>query len=115
MDIATHIEALERALLTEEVRTSREQFTPLLDAQFFEFGSSGRVITVEPNDTSLGVVNMTLSHFELHPINETAVLATYRVYNGLTNITSLRSSIWRFDGTNWRMFFHQGTNEQQNV
>lgn len=111
MNIAEHIETLERALLNEEVRTNREQFAPLLDSQFFEFGSSGRIITVDEQDTSLGIVDMTLSDFALHPINDTAVLATYRIYNAVTGISSLRSSIWRFDGKHWRMFFHQGTNE----
>lgn len=112
-NLASHIEALERALLTEQVRTNQQAFLPLLHDAFFEFGSSGRIISIAEDDVTLGVVDMSLSHFQLHVLSEQAVLATYRIVNHATNKTSLRSSIWRFDGTSWRLFFHQGTNTEE--
>ncbi|MNR67917.1 hypothetical protein D3C85_1921600 [compost metagenome] len=52
---------------------------------------------------------MILSGFELHPLSETAVLATYRILNEETGGATLRSSIWKLKDGRWQMFFHQGT------
>ena len=102
---------LEEKLLKPEIRTSKEELTNILSENFFEFGSSGKVLYKNESlsDVSLSAVHMKLSDFEIHPLSEEVVLTTYRIYNEVNKQHSLRSSIWKLiDGT-WKMHFHQGT------
>jgi len=102
---------LEERLLKPEIRASKDELTCLLSEDFFEFGSSGRVLYKNQSigDVSLSAVRMKLSNFEIHPLSEQIVLTTYRIYNEVNKQHSLRSSIWKLvDGT-WKMQFHQGT------
>ncbi|TCI46150.1 DUF4440 domain-containing protein [Exiguobacterium sp. SH3S2] len=112
--LAPLIEEKERLLLTTEVRTSPERLRELLTEDFFEIGSSGRVLYKEDdtNTMDLGEIDITLSDFNLEVIRDDVVLATYRTENHATEKTTLRSSIWvRIDGV-WKMRFHQGTPAQ---
>lgn len=106
-----HIRQLEENLLSPEIRTSRTELKKILADNFFEFGSSGRVLFKEeeiPED-GIGIVKMKMSEFEIHRLSDEVVLATYQIFNEITNGYSLRSSIWKqFDGE-WKMVFHQGT------
>lgn len=58
---------------------------------------------------TLGEVRMQVTDFEIHPISDEVVLATYRIYNELTEQHSLRSSLWKLVDGRWKMHFHQGT------
>ncbi|MCH7322634.1 DUF4440 domain-containing protein [Solibacillus sp. MA9] len=102
---------LEEKLLKPEIRTSKEELSNLLADNFFEFGSSGKVLYKDENigEMSLSVVQMKLSDFEIHPMSEEIVLTTYRIYNEMNNEHSLRSSIWKLIDGHWKMHFHQGT------
>ncbi|MEW8966970.1 DUF4440 domain-containing protein [Exiguobacterium alkaliphilum] len=109
--LAPLIEEKERLLLTKEVRTSPERLRELVTEDFFEIGSSGRLLYKEEdtNTMDLGEIDVSLTDFNLEVIRDDVVLATYRTENHMTGKTSLRSSIWvRIDGT-WKMKFHQGT------
>jgi len=112
-----HIKQLEEKLLTPEVRLSRRELKKLLADDFFEFGSSGKVLYKDEGiaDGGIGTVRMTLSDFELHPLSETVVLATYRIFNDVSKQHSLRSSIWKRSEGKWRMVFHQGTKTDPSV
>ena len=102
---------LEEELLKPEIRASKVELARLLSEDFFEIGSSGRVLykNEEIDEMKLGAVKMRLSDFDIHPLSEEIVLTTYRIYNEVNQQHSLRSSIWKFvDGT-WKMQFHQGT------
>lgn len=83
----------------------------LLSDNFFEFGSSGKVLYKDEDigEATLEIVKMTMSDFEIHSLSEEIVLATYRIYNELNNQHSLRSSIWKVVDGQWKMHFHQGT------
>lgn len=102
---------LEEKLLKPEIRTSQNELNQLLAGDFFEFGSSGRVLykDVLIGEEGIGVVKMTLSDFDIHPLSEDIVLATYRIFNEDNNQHTLRSSIWRITDGRWQMVFHQGT------
>ncbi|THG89121.1 RNAse H [Alkalihalobacillus alcalophilus ATCC 27647 = CGMCC 1.3604] len=102
---------LEEKLLKPEIRTSKAELTHLLSEDFFEFGSSGKVLYKNESigEVSLSAVRMKLSDFEIHPLSEQIVLTTYRVYNEVNGQHSLRSSIWRLTDGKWKMQFHQGT------
>ncbi|MCM2674455.1 nuclear transport factor 2 family protein [Alkalicoccobacillus plakortidis] len=102
---------LEEKLLKPEIRASKDELTQLLSKDFFEIGSSGKVLykNATISEISLSVVNMKLSDFEIHPLSEQIVLTTYSVYNNVSKQHSLRSSIWKLTDGNWKMQFHQGT------
>ncbi len=106
-----HLRELEERLLKPEIRTSAEEISKLLADDFFEYGSSGHVWHKHEgiSDGGIGLVRMTLSHFEIHQLSEEAVLTTYRIFNEKTLQHTLRSSIWKYGQNGWQMFFHQGT------
>lgn len=101
----------EEALLKPETRTSQKKLKQLLAADFFEFGSSGKVLYKDEDisDAGIGEVKMTMSDFDMHPLSEDVALTTYRVYNEVSDQHSLRSSIWKLSDGSWKMVFHQGT------
>lgn len=103
--------ALELALLKPEVRRSSEALRALLADDFFEIGSSGKILYQHEQiaDLVLGDVCMTIDHFHIKLLSEDIILATYRVYNALNAQYSLRSSIWKRVDGQWKMHFHQGT------
>lgn len=102
---------LEEKLLTGEIRTSVKELTTLLAEEFFEIGSSGKVWRLKDGiDTNgIGVVKMHLSDFDIYPLSENIVLTTYKIFNEEKEQHSLRSSIWKYENSKWRMVFHQGT------
>ncbi|MEH6942217.1 DUF4440 domain-containing protein [Bacillus sp. JJ722] len=102
---------LEEKLLKPEIRTSKDELANILADDFFEFGSSGKVLYKDESidEVSLSIVQMKLSDFEIHPLSEEIVLSTYRIYNEINQQHSLRSSIWKFIDGRWKMCFHQGT------
>lgn len=110
-DLSHHIQSLEEQLLTTEVRSSTKRLRKLLTDDFFEIGSSGRMLYQESDTETLQLspINATLSDFVLHPLSKDLVLVTYRIHNYALDRDTLRSSIWlQADGC-WKMRFHQGT------
>lgn len=102
---------LEENLLQPEIRASKNKLAKLLAEDFFEFGSSGKVLYKDENisEMTLGEVQMQLTDFEIHPMSDEVILTTYRIYNELTGHHSLRSSLWKLVDGRWKMHFHQGT------
>ncbi|CAM3843177.1 DUF4440 domain-containing protein [Mesobacillus zeae] len=107
-EVLCHLEA---RLLSPQVRISPEEIELLLSKDFFEFGSSGKVIHREDcvGESGLSVREMSLNDFEISLLSENVVLATYRVIDCTRKLETLRSSIWKRESGQWRMFFHQGT------
>lgn len=95
-----HLRQLEEKLLKPEIRTSQKELNNLLAVNFFEFGSSGKVLYKDEGigEEGIGEVKMTLSDFEIYPLSEEIVLTTYRIFNEVKKQHSLRSSIWK-----WKM------------
>ena len=102
------IEALEQSLLDPYVRQSIGQLNKLIADDFLEFGSSGKVYNkqdcIKPDDTPRKFV---LSDFKIKELSKDVTLATYKTTED--GIASLRSSIWKRCGDEWKMIFHQGT------
>lgn len=114
MNLRDHLLHLEEKLLTSEVRSSKMELKKLLADEFFEFGSSGRVLYKnEDFEDGIGIIEVTLSEFEIHPLSDEIVLATYRTFNEQTKQHALRSSIWKLNEGVWKMVFHQGTKTDQ--
>lgn len=112
-----HIRQLEEKLLEPEIRSSKVELKKLLADDFFEFGSSGKVLYKDEEiaDDGIGIVKMKMSDFDIHPLSGDIVLVTYRILNENTNQHSLRSSIWKLYEGVWKMAFHQGTKTEPSV
>lgn len=106
-----HLQYLEKQLLKPEIRSSREALQRILAEDFFEFGSSGRVLYKNESisEDGIGEVAMDLNDFEIRELAENVFLATYRIFNAMEKQESLRSSIWKFKDDRWQLVFHQGT------
>lgn len=104
--IEDDIRELEERLLDPAVRGSADALDRLVSDQFVEFGSSGRVYTkAEVIAQLLASPSVTVSvvDFRVLAVAPDVALATYRTPG------SLRSSVWRREGGDWRIVFHQGT------
>ncbi|TXC76271.1 DUF4440 domain-containing protein [Metabacillus litoralis] len=111
INLKEHLQQLEESLLKPEIRSSQQELKKLLAEKFFEFGSSGKVLykNEDIGVEGIGIVNMEISDFEIHPLSDEIVLATYCVFNVDNKQYSLRSSIWKLINERWQMVFHQGT------
>jgi hypothetical protein len=110
----------EEALLDPAVRRNRAQVERLLDEDFLEFGSSGRVWTRDQTFNSLATETctpFTIEDFACALLSEDVALVTYRAVRkdaqSADQIASLRSSIWTNKQGIWRLRFHQGTRTPQ--
>jgi len=101
--------ALERSLLTDEVRRDPAAVAALLHPDWTEIGASGRHfdraellgrIAPLPAETTLDVVR-------IERLADGALLLIWRALSEQGD--SLRSSLWVRDGRRWVQRFHQGT------
>lgn len=111
-----HLIELEKELHKKSVRKNPDLLKKYLSNDFLEFGSSGKVyalsdiLTRLPSEDGVEVIDANL--FKLTPIKEDWVLMNYeskRTDPDGFSIKTLRTSIWRKEGSEWKMFFHQGT------
>ncbi|MDN5859423.1 MAG: DUF4440 domain-containing protein [Pseudonocardia sp.] len=109
-DDLARVIAGELSLLDPAVRRSPRAAGALLDPEFREFGSSGRVWDREE------ILDAMAAEAGRAPVVEDvvatwlgpdAVLVTYRAVRAAR--TTLRSSIWRRAEARWAVYFHQGT------
>jgi len=114
--LAEEIRELEERLLQPDTRHSRTELERLLDDDFLEFGSSGRSFSKVDSLEALPAQPaqcFVIEDFRVRSLAPGIALATYGVRRserpGGAGACSLRSSLWRHDGTRWRMLFHQGT------
>jgi hypothetical protein len=117
-NITVYLRSCEEALLDPAVRRDPVQVDALLDGDFLEFGSSGRVWTREQIVELLATEIYTppsVEDFQCALLSESVALVTYRAVR--IDISSdlisaaLRSSIWTDVSGRWRMRFHQGTRQ----
>ena len=110
MDLKEQLLQLEESHTRMEVRQSREKLDEILADEFFEIGSSGFMYDkVECLETGVVLTEMTLHNYEIYPLAEGVVLATYFIIDKTRNRNTLRSSIWKFIDGRWQLYFHQGT------
>ena len=111
-----HLLGLESRLLEPATRKDAAAVASLLSDDFVEFGSSGRIFDKDSVIAALGdevPSARSISDFKLYPLADGVALVTYIAISGngpdQTPRESLRSSIWRRRGAEWKMTFHQGT------
>jgi len=92
------------------VRSSPEELDKILADDFWEIGSSGRMYDKKAClEEGVVLTEMTLHNYEIQPLAEGVVLATYFIEDTTRNRNTLRSSIWKFMDGRWQFYFHQAT------
>ena len=113
-----HILQLENNLLKPEMRQSSENISELLSDGFTEFCSSGYIYRYNKGEsfdegTNLQQINWEIKGFEINPLSDNCLFATYKLIKhselNESKKYSLRSSIWKCFNGKWKMVFHQGT------
>ena len=92
----------------------KKDFENLLAEDFCEFGSSGRIYDKEIELSSItehgcDEIQFNIADFEVIELTNGLVQARYKTEHKQTDKKSLRSSLWRLENNQWRLFFHQGT------
>ena len=105
-------------LLKSKVRKSSERIVELLADDFIEFTSSGNVAFYEIGEVfqckdDKTELNWEIKDFNIKELSNECILAMYKVIKhdeiDESKKYSLRSSIWKCFGGQWKMIFHQGT------
>jgi ribonuclease HI len=104
--------ALERSLLTDEVRSDPAAVAAVLDPGWTEVGRSGRVWTREDLLASIGPLPepVDLEVLGVDRVADGVLLLRWRAVAG-SGPTTLRSSLWVRSPGGWRQRYHQGTPE----
>ncbi|UOQ50047.1 DUF4440 domain-containing protein [Gracilibacillus caseinilyticus] len=108
--LTEQLRELEESHIQFEVRASREKLDSILADDFFEIGSSGRMFgKKECLESGVVLMEMTLHNYQIQPLAEGVVLATYFITDKTRKRNTLRSSIWKHIDGRWQLYFHQGT------
>ncbi|KGN39096.1 RNase H family protein [Knoellia subterranea] len=103
--------ALERALLSDDVRSDPAAVAAMLHPQWTEVGRSGRLWTREEILDEIAPLEepVTLDVLACMPAAPDTMLLTWRSVTD--SGSTLRSSVWVRTNGNWQQLFHQGTAE----
>jgi hypothetical protein len=109
--------ALERELHEPATRGNRRRLEQLLHAEFWEIGRSGtiylRAQALEALLNEERAAPIRSQEFRGQVLADGVVLLTYKSAevgpDGAVGRYALRSSVWRLEGSGWRILFHQGT------
>lgn len=115
--LVEELRLLETELHHPGVACTRERLEQLLHPGFHEIGRSGqrysRDTVVNYLASQPGPTALEADGFAAHELSENCALLTYRSVHksadGAATQAALRSSIWLKSGTQWQLFFHQGT------
>jgi len=113
VSLADDLRDLEVSMLSTAARYSKADLERLLTEDFVEFGGSGVVydraalIDVLMAEGAQIASPIAVSDLVVKPIGTEAALITYRTIRD--GQVRLRSSLWRREGREWRMMFHQAT------
>ena len=109
-----HLFRQERELHKNEIRKNTKELNMFLDSGFYEFGSSGKILTREDIVNYLSLeeeeVEIESWNYNAKLLSNEIVLVTY--ISRQNKVEALRSSIWKKTGDKWLMVFHQGTKRE---
>jgi len=119
MEILEKLIKLETKLHSHSVRGSKEKLELLLADDYIEIGVSGKLY-----DKKETIIMLTTSEpheikatdFYLSELSAEMMQLIYRTEhrkNSQVIRNTIRSSLWKNNGINWRIIFHQGTIEKQ--
>jgi len=98
--------------------SNRAKLENRLASDFVEYGSSG--VIYDRESTINALVGLTrdrpieIHNFKLSVLSKDILLAHYITHHKDDGKYALRTSIWKFENSNWKMYFHQGTPLQSN-
>lgn len=103
--------ALERDLLTDEVRSDPAAVAALLHPDWAEIGRSGRLWSRDEMLAAIGPLaeQITLDVITVTRVAQDVILLVWRA--STDRRTTLRSTLWVRHGGDWQARFHQGTDE----
>ena len=103
--------ALERSLLSDEVRSDRAAVAALLHPEWQEIGTSGVLWEREVLLDDIGPLDapVTLDVLDVSRLAPDLILLVWRASSD--DGSRLRSSLWQRTGGHWQQRFHQGTAE----
>ena len=112
---------LEKKLMDHDVRSNADKIKELLEKDFIEFGSTGKVYKYTEGDVFDNSDNKNISYeilsYAFRQLAPDVVLMIYKVKK--TDLImkkeelTLRSSIWRKKSEDVKMVFHQGTKTEE--
>lgn len=102
--------ALERALLSDEVRSDPAAVAALLHPDWSEIGQSGRLWTRADTLAGIGPVPpVRVEVVSTERVGDDVILLLWRAVSA--DRSTLRSTLWVRTGGHWQARFHQGTTE----
>ncbi len=105
-----HVVAMERALLSDELRADRAAVAALLHPDWQEVGRTGRLWTRDDIlDAIAPIEPVSLEVVAVDRLGAETILLLWRAAQD--GRTTLRSSLWVRTGRDWQQRFHQGTDE----
>ena len=105
-----HVVALERSLLTDEVRSDRAAVAALLHADWQEVDRSGRLWTRDDVLDEIGPIEpVGFEVVSTDRLGPDTILLLWRT--STEERSTLRSTLWLRSGGQWQARFHQGTDE----
>lgn len=103
---------LEVNLLDSNIRSSSDRLNQFLSDEFLEFGVSGNIYSKQDilrHLPSQKPCSYEILNSEIKELSSSIALHTYKLTNFSQESVSLRSSLWRKEGDDWKLLFHQGT------
>ena len=105
-----HVVAMERSLLSDEVRSDRAAVAALLHPDWQEVGRSGRLWTREDQLDVIGPIDpVDVEVISVDRVGADTILLLWRT--STAERSTLRSTLWVRSGGQWQARFHQGTDE----
>ena len=103
--------ALERDLLSADVRSDPAALAALLHPDWTEIGRSGRLWNRDEMLAAIAPLTepVTLDTVAVSRVDASTILLLWRAVTDQRS--TLRSSLWVRDAGDWRQRFHQGTDE----
>ena len=113
MEVKDQILKYENDFFSKDFCNNIENLNIRIHDDFIEFGKSGQVFHKNTIIEYLKNLdkdrNIEISSFKIKNINEDLVMATYISYEKEIDTKALRSSIWKREHSDWKLYFHQGT------
>ena len=102
---------LEKSFFDAAVRRNVEQLKKRLSDDFIEYGASGKVYDKAAVVASLSSTAPQIDAFDFaaKELAPNLVQVLYKTHFAAGPVNCLRSSLWRLEGGEWKLFFHQAT------
>ena len=116
MDTEALLIELEDSLHSSMVRKSKVKLESLLSNDFMEIGASGRVYgkvdiirALLETNTTYEIESTDFEFRQLSPGIAQLVYKSKSKQKGAENRYAIRNSLWKLEGNQWKMIFHQGS------